>query len=307
MPLGTDPLDQRACKYAEYVDETVMGSLPATPAFLPFPGVQTGFEWTADPIFDDYMALNGPTCTTPREHGRSDKIAEDLSFSVTCKPTALTLVPYALMGTTITSYAIDKVPHYQSIGLIMGANYANLKGCLMESMMFNFPGRNKDAELVMKYQALDFSGWGTVDYKGTGSHATPITATPYNFGSLSALTITAGTFAASGMILNSLKFGFENDIEAIEDASSSFSSKCGAYSIGECKKTLELGITFLDAEVYDTIRAAAATNISFTLGTKAFTYTGVKFDKLGSQKANAADALGATLKIKPTVGNFTIV
>ena len=203
-----DPLDNRACKWPEMVDETVLGTTPAVPAFLSFPGQNVSFEWLADPVYDEYTVLNGPTCTTPREHGRADKVAEDLSFSVTCKPSALTLIPYALMGTTNTSYAIDKVPHYQSLGLVMGANYAVLKGCLLESLNFNFPGRNKGAEMIAKYQALDFSGWGTVDYKGTGSHATPITTTPFNFSSITNLTISAGTFEASNMILNSLSFGW---------------------------------------------------------------------------------------------------
>ena len=93
----------------------------------------------------------------------------------------------------------------------------------------------------------------------------------------------------------------------MEDGTAAFSSKNSKYNIGECNKNLELGVTFLDAEAYDVIRAASGTNISFTLGGKTFTYTGVKFDKLGTQKANAVDALGATLKIKPKVGYFTMV
>lgn len=304
----TDPvtLDTRACRWCEYVDESTTGTFPTNPTMIGFPGIITEFEPTFDPVLDDYKALNGPTCTTPREHGRSDKVAEDLSFGVSFKPTAPTLIPYVLMGSTTTTYAIGTTPHYVSIGMYIGSDYATMNGCLLEELQYKFSARTKDAEATAKFNPLNFSGWGATDYKGTGTHAAAVTDAPYNFGSISSITIESGTFEASNMILNSLAFGFKNDIEAIENVGGAFSSKNSIHSIGDLEKTLELGVTFLDAEVYDVLRAGTAFDVGFTLGGKAFAYTDVEFDKLGSAKVTPADTLGATLKIKPTVGTLTI-
>jgi hypothetical protein len=299
-------LDTRACRWCEYVDEATTGTFPTNPTMKAFPGIITGFDWMHDPVLDDYNALNGPTCTTPREHGRSDKVAEDLGFTVSFKPTALTLFPYVLMGATTSTYAIGTTPHYISVGMNIGSDYATFNGCLVEEVQYKFSSRSKDAEATASIIPLNFSGWGVTDYKGTGTHAAAITDAPYNYGSVSSLSIESGTFEAANMILNSLNFGFKNDLQAIENVGGSFSSKNSIFSIGDLEKNLELGVTFLDAEVYDTLRAGSAFDVSFTLGGKTFAYTNIEFDKMGTQKVTPADSLGATLKIKPTVGTVTI-
>jgi len=299
-------MDSRTCRWAEYIDEVTTGTLPTNPAMVAFPCNVTKFEFKHDPISDDYSSMNGPTCATPREHGVSNKVAEDLSFSVTGKATGVDLVPYALMGDTTTTYAIGKVPHYVSIGMFMGTDYAVLKGCLMEELVFDFPSRSATCEMTATYQAMDIAHWGATDYKGTGSHASAVTDTPLNFGSITSPTIESGTFAASNMLLNSLKFGFTNNIEGVENIGATTASKYSIFSIGDIEKTLEMNVTFLDAEVYDLLTDGAVKDFSFALDGKTFTYTNVVLEPLGSVAVEAADTLGASISIKPGTGALTI-
>lgn len=291
-----NPIDQRSLKWLEYVDETVLGTIPTNPAMRALPGDLTKFDYTTSLKTDSYNAFQGATATDPLSAGKVVVTAEEHEWSFTCKASSLALLPHALMAATVSGYTPSNVHLPITLGAVEGGKFGTWKGCAIEEWICNIPDAKKTAEISVSGVAMDRGAFSATDYKGTGTHATAPSAAPYKLSSLTSILFDGADPKTANLSIESLKFGVKNDVSPVIDAASSLASKIGFWSFGAREFVLEMKVTILDASVVETLRAGGTHTFAFTLGAKTFTFSNVVFVNPGKIGNDPESAIAITLK-----------
>lgn len=288
-------IDGRTVRWAEYIDEVTLGTTPTNPAMTAFPGEITDIDIQSGPEMESYKVLKGATDTDPLSCGKSVKTGETHQVTITLKVSGLTWLPYVLLGTTTTTYAPGKVSHPVSIGMIAGSEFCVLKGCVLQSAVLEFPDTKTAGTLTLTYMCITKSVWSATDYKGTGSHATAPTASPYTMASITNFEYDDATPTAANIMLESFKASIENDIEPVYDLSATAASKIGDFSYMSRSIQVELGMSMIGLGAHDDILDGDDHKVEFTLGTKAFTFSKLYWTNAPSVKLSPASKVGMTL------------
>lgn len=301
-----DPLDARTVKYVEYIDEVTLGTMPTNPTMLAFPGYINSFKFTSGANFDSYTYFKGAADADPLSSGTVSKTGETHAWSCEMKATGLTLLPHALLASTISTYTPGTKLLPVSIGVKMGASYTTLKGCPITSWQMEFPDLTSAASLTIEGMAMDRTDFSGTDYKGTGSHATVPSSAAYTMASLTAVTYDNSAFSAADLSIESLKFGVSNNIEPVLDLGSSLGSKIGSWSFGPREINLELEAKLLGTGAIDDAMDGAAHEVEFTLGSKTFTFTNVIWTNAPDVDCNPEDLIGFSLQADPQAVRLAI-
>lgn len=288
-------IDGRTAKWVEYVDESTMGETPTNPTMVAFPGEFMEAEIKSAPEVDSYKILKGPTDTDPLSCGKTVKTGETHEITITLRASALTWLPYALMGTTTSTYAPGKVSHPISIGLMAGDEYCVMSGCVLKSVSFDIPDMKTANTLTLTYMCKDKSDWSGTDYIGTGSHATAPTATPYKMDDLSSVLYDSSAPSASNILIESLKFAIDYNVEGVTDLAETAPSKIGEYAFLGRSIKLDLSITMMGMSVHDDVVSASDHTYEFTLDTKAFTFSSIKWTNAPSTGLKPGSKVGMSL------------
>lgn len=288
-------IDGRTVKWTEYIPETTLGTTPTNPTMVAFPGEITGISVESGAEFESYNILKGATDTDPLSSGQTTKTGEMHKITITLKVSGITWLPFVLMGATNTTYAPGKVAHPVSIGLIAGAEFCLLKGCVPASAVLDFPDTKTAGTLTLTYMCIEKTAWSATDYKGTGTHAAAASAAAYTMASITNFLYDDATPATAKINLESLKISFENTIEPVFDLSVVAASKIGDYAYLSRSIVVEMGMSMIEMAAHDSLLAAAAHTVKFSLGSKAFTFSGVKWTNAPSVDLGPAAKVGMTL------------
>lgn len=291
-----NPIDQRSLKWLEYVDEVTLGTFPTNPAMTALPGDLIKFDYNTSLKTDSYNAFQGATATDPLSAGKIAAVAEEHTWSFTCKASSLALLPHALLASIVTSYTPSNVHLPFSLGAVEGAKFGTWKGCVIDEWTLNIADSKKVAEITVSGKAMDRGAFSATDYKGTGSHATTPSAAPYKLGSLTNVLFDGADPKTANLSIESIKFGVKNNTSPVIDAASTLASKIGFWSFDARDLILELKVTILDAAVIETIRAGGTHTFGFTLGAKAFAFSNIVFTDPGKVGNDPESAIGLTLK-----------
>ena len=289
-------IDSKVLKWIEYVDESTMGTTPTDPTMVAFPGEIIDFSPSSVAEFDEYPILKGASDSDPLSSGKAVKSGETHDMSVTIKPSAMSMLPYALLGATSTTFAPGTTPHYVSLGMIVGSKYAVMSGCPIKSITTEFPDKKTAAIQTIEFLGAERVDWGATDFIGTGSHGTAPGTSPFTMADLSNVLYDGSAPSASNIMIDSLKFTIDNAVEPVIDLASSFASKVGDYQYGQRGIDLELGVSLLDVDVLDDVLGGAAHTFAFTLDGKTYTFSDVKWVNQPDTKMSPADALGMSLQ-----------
>ena len=292
----TEVIDSKNVKWAEYVDESTLGTTPTNPTMVAFPGDLVEFVTGGGADFEEYPVLKGATDTDPLSAGDATKTSETHSMKVTLKPQDMSLIPYALLGTTTTTYAPGKVPHYQSIGMRVDDQYSVFKGGILSNFEFDIPDMKNAATLTLDYMGVERSDWSGTSYIGTGSHGTAPTSAPFTMGSLSSILYDGAAPSTANILIDSIKFSIKNNIEPVEDAASALASKIAGWSFGQREIGLELGVTMMDVGVQDDIFDGSAHTFAFTLDAKTYTFSNIFWVNAPDTNMSPADRVGMSLQ-----------
>ncbi|WP_269849558.1 hypothetical protein [Methanosarcina horonobensis] len=225
-----DQIDQRKVKWIEYVDEATLGTTPNNPTMKAFPGELIDFEIDGGAEFDTYKIMKGPTDSDPLSCGVTRKTVEkEHTVKVTLKVTGMDLIPYVVMGSTTSTYTPGTTPHPVSIGAMIGTEFCVVKGCILTNHEVNFKDRKSVGELTLEFMGMERTDWGS-DYIGTSSHASAVSEAPMQLGDVTSILYDTAAMSAIGGIVDSLKFGVKNNIEAVRDGSASWASKISSWN-----------------------------------------------------------------------------
>lgn len=288
-------IDGRTIKWAEYVDEVSMGTTPSNPTMSAFPGELVGIEITSGPEIDSYPVLQGASVTDPLSCGKTVKTGETHAVKITVRCNSLAWLPYVLMATNTTTYAVGNTPHYVSIGIKADDQYCVFSGCLLHTAEFNFPDMKSSCTLVLTYICKDKTDWSSSSYIGTGSHATASTDDPYTMSDLSSVLYDSSAPSVSDILLESLKFTISYDYEPVTDLSESAPSKIGDYAFFSRSMQLEMSMTMMAMSAHDDLLSASDHTFEFTLDSKAFTFSAIKWTNNPAVNMAAASKVGMTL------------
>jgi hypothetical protein len=288
-------IDGRIVMFADWVDESTLGTTPTNPTMNAFPGELVGIEITSGPEIDSYPVLQGASVTDPLCSGKTVKTGETHKVKITIRANGLTWLPYALMAATTSTYATGKVSHPISIGIKAGSEYCVLSGCVLMSAEFNIPDMKTANTLTLTYMCIDKSDWSSTDYIGTGSHGTPSSDDPYTMSDLSSVTYDSSAPSASNILLESLKFTISYDMEGVTDLSATAPSKIGDYAFMSRSMQLDMGMTMMAMSAHDDLLSASDHTFEFTLDSKAFTFSAIKWTNNPAVNMAAASKVGMTL------------
>jgi hypothetical protein len=288
-------IDGRTVKWAEFVDEETMGTTPTNPEMQAFPGELIDIDIQSGAEFDSYKILKGASDTDPLSCGKSVKTGETHQVTITVKVSALTWLPYALLAANTTTYAPGIVPHYVSIGIKSGNDYCVLKGSILESAVFDIPDMKTSGTLTLIYICQDRSDWSGTDYIGTGSHATAPSDDAYTMGDLSSVLYDSSAPSAADVLIESVKFSIENDIEPVTDLSETAPSKIGDYAFLSRSIQLDISMTMMAMGAHDDLLGSSDHTFAFTLDSKTLTFSAIKWTNAPSVKAGPATKVGMSL------------
>ena len=289
-------LDGTVIKFAEFVDEATMGTTPTNPTMKSFFGQFISGTISSAPNIDKFNVMKSASSTDPLSSGKAWKVGESHKITIKVKPTSIGWMPYALHAASTTTYAAGKVPHYISIGMVIGDKFCVAKGCVMESASCDFNDMKKSAELTLEFICADVTDWSSIDYIGLGAHAAEVTTTPYNLVEDVTYVLYDGVaLSSSDLIFESLKFGAGAKVEAVQDLSSSLESKIAAYALSERSLPLEVKITAMSATVQNDLRDADTHTFAFTLGGKKITISSVVWSNSPAFELDPVKRVGMSL------------
>jgi len=288
-------IDGRTVKFADWIDESTFGTTPTNPTMVAFPGELVNIEATSGPEIDSYPVLQGAAVTDPLSSGKTVKTGETHGIKITLRASALTWLPYALMAATTSTYAPGKVAHPISIGLKADSEYCVYSGCVLQEAVWEFADMKTANTLTLTYMCQDKGDWSATDYIGTGSHGTPSSDDPYTMSSLSSVTYDGSAPSASNILLESLKFTISYDMEGVTDLSASAPSKIGDYAFMSRSLQLDMGMTMMAMSAHDGLLAATDHTLVFTLDSKTFTFSAIKWTNNPAVNLAAASKVGMTL------------
>jgi hypothetical protein len=287
-------IDGRTIKWAEYVDETTMGTTPSNPTMVAFPGDLEKAELTSGPEIDVYRALQGASVTDPLSCGETVRTGETHAVKITVRCNSLAWLPYVLMATNTTTYAVGNTPHYVSIGIKADDQYCVFSGCLLHTAEFNFPDMKSSCTLVLTYICKDKTDWSLSSYIGTGSHATASTDDPYTMSDLSSVLYDSSAPSVSDILLESLKFTISYDYEPVTDLSESAPSKIGDYAFMSRSIQLDMGMTMMAMGAHNDVLTATDHEVMFTLDSKTFKFTDLKWTNSPTVDLSPSTKVGMT-------------
>jgi hypothetical protein len=288
-------IDGRTVKWADWVDESTLGTTPDNPTMNAFWGELTDIEVTSGPEVDSYPVLSGASETDPLSSGKTVKTGETHQVKITVRANSLTWLPYALMAATTSTYATGKVEHPISIGVKADTDYCVLSGCVLIGAEFNIPDMKTANTLILTYLCKDKSDWGSTDYIGTGSHGSPSSSDPYTMSDLSSVLYDAADPDDADILLESLKFNISYDAEGVTDLSESAPSKIGDYAFMSRSIQVEMSMTMIAMGAHDDLLSATDHTLAFTLDSKTLTFSAIKWTNNPAVSLAPASKVGMSL------------
>lgn len=297
VSVGTEIIDGRTVIYAEYVPESSIGTTPTAPVMRSFPGDLTKIVISSGAEFDEFEILRAPSEGDRLSCGVAVKTVETMcTVKVHCKPSSLGLLPYAICASDTASYSAPGTSVWPcTIGIRIGAKYTSVKGCVLSEIKYEFDDIKKTADCVLTFLGIERKNWSTTDYASGGTHSTPPTSAPFTLASLSNVKYDGGTAEEKGFIIDSLSFGFKNTIAPIRSTSGIPGSKIVGWSYGAMEVPLTLGISLTDPAQQDSAQAGNAHTLSFSLGGKAFNFSGIKWGNDANIDADPGSKVGMSL------------
>jgi hypothetical protein len=302
--VGTEIIDGRTIIYAEYVPENSLGTTPAAPVMRSFPGDLTKITISSGAEFDEFEVLRSPGESDRLSCGIAIKTVEKMHMvKIYCKPSTLGLLAYAICAADTAAYTAPGTSVWPcTIGVRVGSKYTAIRGCVLQEIKYEFSDIKKTANAVLTFYGIERTGWSTTDYAASGTHSTAPAAAPYTLSSLSNVLYDNGSPTEKGIIIDSLNFGFKNNISPVLSMSGLVGSKIVGWSYGAMELPLKLGVSLTDPSVQDSVLAGNDHTFAFTLGGKSFIFSALKWTNSADINADAGEAVGIELDAATRAG-----
>ncbi len=266
----------------EYVEETTEGQTPANPAMqwialLNPVSLKLPQKYTTTRYLADEASTNKLGAIVNVQH------SEEIELSFTAEIQSLDFwAKYCLGSATGTA---DNLPSL-SFGIIVDVNgtkyYALVKGAKCKDAKLSVE-EDGTFKLEATFRGIDFSGFSTTDYIGTGSHASVNTANPLKWKDMSALTWGGNDFNSYGCYIRALEINTSYDLKEIKDVGAATST--GIVTIVPVKREIKVSLTadFSSLDMVNQIRNGNKADLAATIGTKTVTVKDVIFPEVGME------------------------
>lgn len=288
-------LDARARKSAEIVQETNFGVLPSDPTMLGWGGYAKPISIKQTPTMEKNSYLKGVDSTNRMLATKTDKVSEELSASITAKPTSLEMLPFILGGTDTSDFTAGDDVKTFSIGTVVGDEYEVFGGAIFNKMQYKFEGE-KGGEFTAEMKIAGSNGIVGTDYINAGSHAGDPSGDILKLSDVTNVLYDGASLKSQGGSLESLMFGVEVPAEPIKDNSATWDSNIAGWNVGQMNLSIELGVSLDDLTIAKDILDGLDHTLSFQLDGKTFSYSDFKLEGEFDKNLDPEDLLGTTLK-----------
>ncbi len=268
----------------EYVIEGVVGAatdgtFPTNPA-MSWIGEVTKARLISSKIVEDIRGLKGVGATNKMAIVGSVELGRDLVLELEYSPQNWTFARYAasVIGSITPTDAMSSI----SFGIVGqdsagDETFAKVSGGVIESLDVEI-STDKKAKVTMripvKHIYLTTNDPWAADYKGSGTHATPVTSAPLNWDNITSISW------GSAIQCKSLKWGVRNNIEKIKDPASAFSTKTKSLQPTKRDFTFSARLIRTAQNAYAVAHNAyTATNLVIAISGTTITFAGAKLAK----------------------------
>lgn len=269
-------------------------------------GSDTGTStWKWFGLVDSFSATEGVETSSVRylpEHGSSSKLEDRVNVAlsetwegeVTYAPQDFTTLKYWTGSDGATSDSLQTI----QIGEVDEDNgeYRRLLGGVGEEFALSV-SENSVAEVTGSFMFADGEDWTETDYIADteGSHATEVTTEPLSYGDLSNVQL-GGTELSDA--IESLDLTISNELTTVKDPDSSRGSHIEAIVPTNREITVELGLTYSNFDMAQTVRDYTKQDLTFDLGTTSFTVSDVQFPEF-THELSAEDLVADSVSSDP--------
>lgn len=263
----------------EYVEETTEGQTPADPAMqwiallnpvsLKLPQKYTTSRYLADNASDNKL---GALVNV--------KHSEEIELSFTAELQSLDFWAKYCLGSAAGT--VDSLPSL-SFGIIIDVHgtkyYALVKGAKCKDAKISVE-EDGTFKLEATFRAIDFSGFSTTDYIGSGSHATANTTPPLKWEDVSALKWNGNDFDNYGCYIKAFGINVSYDLKEVKDVAAATST--GIITIVPAKREIKISLTadFSSVDMVSQVRNGTKADLVATISTKTVTVKDVIFPEL---------------------------
>ena len=293
-------LDGHVEKAIEFVAEAAFNTFPTNPTMLGWGGYANPAKVKKTMVSEDFPYLKGAGATNQLQSVQTQKVSEAFEATIEIRPTAWTMLPYALCGATAATYAIGDTIHDVALGMKVNDQYETLNGGCFNKLECTIEEDKAAVETITGMFASS-SGEGAVDYKGSGAHAADPSGTALTMNGVTSMLYDAAALSVVEAHVNSIKFGIEYPVTPIKDLASTATSKVAGWAFGPRNISLELGLSIDDMTLGTQMLAGAAHTFAFTALSKTLTFSNVIWKGDWEKNLQKDDIVGMTLKADQSV------
>ena len=292
-------LDGHVEKAVEFVEEATFNTFPTDPTMLNWGGYANPAKIKKTMIPDDFPYLKGAGSANQLQAVQTQKVSEAFEASIEVRPTAWTMLPYALCAANASTYAIGDNIFDVAIGMKVNDEFETLNGGCFSKLECTIE-EDKAAVETITGMFASTSGEGST-YIGAGAHAGDPSGDALTMSGITSMLYDAAALSTVNAHVDSIKFGIEHDVKPVKDLSASQTSKIAGWAFGPRNITLELGMSIDDMTLGTQMLAGAAHTFAFTALSKTLTFSNVIWKGDWEKNLQKDDIVGMTLKADKSV------
>ena len=293
-------LDGHVEKAVEFVEEATFNTFPTGPTMLGWGGYANPAKIKKTMVPDDFPYLKGAGASNQLQAVQTQKVSEAFEASIEIRPTAFTMLPYALCAANASTYVIGDNIFDVALGIKINDQYETLNGGCFSKYECTIE-EDKAAVSTVTGMFASTSGYGGSDFIGAGAHAADPSGTALTMSGVTSLLYDAAALSTVNAHVDSIKFGIEYDVKPVKDLSSAATSKIAGWAYGPRNISLELGMSIDDMTLGTQMLAGAAHTFAFTALAKTLTFSNVIWKGDWDKNLAKDDIVGMTLKADKSV------
>ena len=259
-------------KSIEYVEEVTYGTTPTDPV-MGWVGLVNPFSPHIAKEYEEARYSGAHDAVDMLQKMRNMQVSGELTASMTYKPQDWTFLQYITGNATGLSDTVDSI----SVVQYTDGQWIVYKGGMLTKWELTLP---KESIATVDVD-MTFGGIAdptVTDFIGIGSHASENTTAPFKWEDTTNIKLNGASIMHC---LGELKLGITNEVKLPKDIGSSMWTRAEGAVVTKRELSVSLELTWADLSFFNLVKAGTKQTLSFTLGDKRLTVTGLIFPEVG--------------------------